>query len=66
MKKNDKVQVKQDHPHHPNQIGYFQFEGEGKSQGIAVVSVDPVHDQTKTQILFCVGMEEITPVKNEK
>lgn len=62
IKKNDKVQII-NNSFHSNQIGYFQFEGEGKSQGVAVLSVSPVTDPSKPQILFCVGISQLEIVK---
>lgn len=42
---NTKIQVKADHKHHANRIGYFQFEGLGPSAGVFVFSAEPINNK---------------------
>jgi hypothetical protein len=48
MKRNQKVQVSEEtkFSHNRGRVGYFQFFGEGPSNGVAVLTVEPT-DSTK-------------------
>ena len=60
MKLNQKCVVSSDHKFWPGRVGYFQFYGEGLSDGTAVLSAEPSsNDGPKT--LFSVRKNQIKP-----
>jgi hypothetical protein len=40
--KNEKVRVSESAPFHAGRIGYFQFDGQGDSKSVTVLSVQPI------------------------
>jgi hypothetical protein len=62
MKKNDKVQVRSDHPFLANKIGYFQFMG-GPNKDVVVFAKNSSEDIENWtgfgRELFCVGIEDL-------
>lgn len=58
MKKNQRVRVKQTAPHHAGRVGYFQFAGEGSSEGTVVLAEEP-DKLGKPQTLFAVDSHNI-------
>jgi hypothetical protein len=55
MKKDSKIVVNSNHPHHANKIGYFQFMG-GPNRDVVVCCESPsCCENGVSQVLFCIG-----------
>lgn len=56
MKPGTKIQVRSDHPHHPNRIGVFQFFGGPEKD--CVVTKDEALSRRGHDTLFAVGLKD--------
>jgi len=58
MKKDSKIVVKNNHLHHANKVGYFQFMG-GPNHDVVVCCESPscIKDGV-SQVLFCIGEDD--------
>lgn len=62
MNKNQKCIVSESSPHHANRVGYFQFYGTGSSNGVAVLTEEPVDPETESRTYFAVSVGDIQTI----
>jgi len=59
MKKNQAVEVVDNHPYHAGRKGYFQFCGEGQSAGVVVCATKPTKEGDRSCVLFAVSEKDL-------
>jgi hypothetical protein len=66
MNVNTKVQVSKDTTFHAaGKVGYFQFNGEGPSQGLVILTDKPTKEGDRSGTYFVVEADAICPIDND-
>lgn len=62
LTKNDKCQVRKDHPHHPSRIGYIEILKAGPDRDCLVLRVEQ-NPSAQAKTLFVVSRADVTSLE---